>query len=35
MTSYVRRLRDMKTSAPLEGQSAKQLNNYADGCGWT
>ncbi|HEY5140846.1 MAG TPA: DUF2252 family protein, partial [Methylococcales bacterium] len=32
---YVRQLRDMKFSIPLEGFSAVQLNRYADFCGWT
>jgi uncharacterized protein (DUF2252 family) len=32
---YVRQLRDMKFSVPLEGFSAGQLNLYAEICGWT
>mgnify|MGYP006266904811 CR=1 FL=1 len=32
---YVRQLRDMKFSVPLEGVSAGQLNLYAEICGWT
>jgi uncharacterized protein (DUF2252 family) len=32
---YVRQLRDMKMSVPLEELSAKRLNEYADACGST
>jgi len=32
---YVRQLRDMKMSAPLEGASAEQIELYAELCGWT
>jgi uncharacterized protein (DUF2252 family) len=32
---YVRQLRDMKFSAPVEGVSAGQLTRYAEVCGWT
>ena len=32
---YVRQLRDMKMSIPLEGLNAVQLKRYAKGCGWT
>lgn len=32
---YVRQLRDMKLSAPIEGATASQLKSYADLCGWT
>jgi uncharacterized protein (DUF2252 family) len=32
---YVRQLRDMKFSIPLEGFSVVQLKRYADFCGWT
>jgi uncharacterized protein (DUF2252 family) len=32
---YVRQLRDMKFSAPLEKSSPQQLKDYADLCGWT
>jgi uncharacterized protein (DUF2252 family) len=32
---YVRQLRDMKFSIPLEGLSAGQLKRYAEFCGWT
>ena len=32
---YVRQLRDMKMSFPVEGFSAVQLKRYADYCGWT
>ena len=32
---YVRQLRDMKISVPLEGLTALQLTRYARGCGWT
>ena len=32
---YVRQLRDMKFSAPIEQASPRQLNEYAKLCGWT
>ena len=32
---YVRQLRDMKMSFPIEGLSAGQLKRYAEVCGWT
>ncbi|MNF35887.1 hypothetical protein D3C84_167700 [compost metagenome] len=32
---YVRQLRDMKFSLPVEGCSAVQLKRYAEVCGWT
>ena len=32
---YVRQLRDMKMSIPLEGLSAVRLARYARACGWT
>jgi uncharacterized protein (DUF2252 family) len=32
---YVRQLRDMKFSIPLEGFSGAQLRRYAEVCGWT
>ncbi|MFM7676004.1 MAG: DUF2252 domain-containing protein [Synechococcus sp.] len=32
---YVRQLRDMKMSVPIEGLSAAQLKRYGDLCGWT
>ena len=32
---YVRQLRDMKFSFPVEGYTAVQLERYADVCGWT
>jgi uncharacterized protein (DUF2252 family) len=32
---YVRQLRDMKMSMPVDGFSAAQLENYAGLCGWT
>jgi uncharacterized protein (DUF2252 family) len=32
---FVRQIRDMKFSAPIEGLSAKQLTRYAEYCGWT
>jgi uncharacterized protein (DUF2252 family) len=32
---YVRQLRDMKMSVPVEGFSAKQLERYAQVCSWT
>jgi uncharacterized protein (DUF2252 family) len=32
---YVRQLRDMKMSIPVEGISAVQLKRYAQVCGWT
>ncbi|MGA7953137.1 MAG: DUF2252 domain-containing protein [Gloeobacterales cyanobacterium] len=32
---YVRQLRDMKFSIPLEGYSVVELKRYADFCGWT
>jgi hypothetical protein len=32
---FVRQLRDMKMSVPLEGLTAVQLNRYAQLCGWT
>ena len=32
---YVRQLRDMKMSMPLDGFNAAQLNLYAQMCGWT
>jgi uncharacterized protein (DUF2252 family) len=32
---YVRQLRDMKLSAPVEGATASQIKLYADLCGWT
>lgn len=32
---YVRQLRDMKFSMPVEGYSAVQLKRYAEYCGWT
>jgi uncharacterized protein (DUF2252 family) len=31
---YVRQLRDMKFSVPLEGATALQLDRYAEICGW-
>jgi uncharacterized protein (DUF2252 family) len=31
---YIRQLRDMKFSAPLDALDAKQLARYADMCGW-
>jgi hypothetical protein len=32
---FVRQLRDMKMSFPVEGMAAVQLNRYAEVCGWT
>jgi uncharacterized protein (DUF2252 family) len=32
---YVRQLRDMKMSVPLEGFTAGQLRRYAEFCGWS
>ncbi|MFM7312958.1 MAG: DUF2252 domain-containing protein [Cyanobium sp.] len=32
---YVRQLRDMKMSLPIDGLSAVQLKRYAEICGWT
>jgi uncharacterized protein (DUF2252 family) len=32
---YVRQLRDMKMSMPLEGVTAVQLSRYSEYCGWT
>ncbi|MEX1324537.1 MAG: DUF2252 domain-containing protein [Synechococcaceae cyanobacterium] len=32
---YVRQLRDMKLSFPIEGVSAAQLKRYGEFCGWT
>lgn len=32
---YVRQLRDMKMSFPIEGLSGLQLKRYAEVCGWT
>ncbi|MFN9548190.1 MAG: DUF2252 domain-containing protein [Cyanobacteriota bacterium] len=32
---YVRQLRDMKMSFPVEGFSAVQMKRYAEYCGWT
>jgi len=32
---FVRQLRDMKFSVPVEGVSAVQLKRYAEVCGWT
>ena len=32
---YVRQLRDMKMSAPMEGVSGPQIKMYAELCGWT
>ncbi|KEF41919.1 MAG: hypothetical protein ER33_08635 [Cyanobium sp. CACIAM 14] len=32
---YVRQLRDMKFSVPLEGASGGQFRRYAEFCGWT
>jgi uncharacterized protein (DUF2252 family) len=32
---FVRQLRDMKMSVPLEGLSGEQLARYARACGWT
>lgn len=32
---YVRQLRDMKFSVPVEGLSSTQLHHYAEFCGWT
>ncbi|TCK36323.1 uncharacterized protein (DUF2252 family) [Paraburkholderia sp. BL8N3] len=32
---FVRQLRDMKFSLPIEGASAVQLKRYAELCGWT
>jgi uncharacterized protein (DUF2252 family) len=32
---YVRQLRDMKFSFPVDGYTAVQLERYADICGWT
>ena len=32
---YVRQLRDMKFSAPLEGVTASMLERYAGLCGWS
>jgi uncharacterized protein (DUF2252 family) len=32
---FVRQLRDMKMSLPVEGSSAVQLKRYAQFCGWT
>jgi len=32
---FLRQLRDMKMSLPVEGASAIQLKRYADYCGWT
>lgn len=33
--NYVRQLRDMKLSAPVEGVKPPQLQRYAEYCGWT
>lgn len=32
---FVRQLRDMKMSFPVEGMAAVQFNRYAEVCGWT
>lgn len=32
---FVRQLRDMKFSIPVEGCSSAQLKRYAEACGWT
>lgn len=32
---FVRQLRDMKMSAPIEGATLQRLNFYAELCGWT
>jgi hypothetical protein len=32
---YVRQLRDMKMSVPIEGFAAVQLRRYAEFCGWS
>jgi uncharacterized protein (DUF2252 family) len=32
---YVRQMRDMKMSAPIEGVTADQVKMYAELCGWT
>jgi hypothetical protein len=32
---YVRQLRDMKFSFPVEGYTARELRRYAELCGWT
>jgi uncharacterized protein (DUF2252 family) len=32
---YVRQLRDMKFSIPVDGITAVQINRYAETCGWT
>ncbi|HEY9616230.1 MAG TPA: DUF2252 family protein, partial [Microcoleaceae cyanobacterium] len=32
---FLRQLRDMKFSIPVEGASAGQLQRYAEYCGWT
>lgn len=32
---FVRQLRDMKMSAPIEGATLQQFNLYAELCGWT
>jgi hypothetical protein len=32
---FVRQLRDMKMSVPVEGASAVQFERYAEVCGWT
>lgn len=32
---YIRQLRDMKMSAPIEGATAEQIQMYAELCGWT
>jgi hypothetical protein len=32
---YVRQLRDMKMSVPLESATATELERYAEACGWT
>jgi uncharacterized protein (DUF2252 family) len=32
---FVRQLRDMKISAPIEGATLQQINIYAELCGWT
>ena len=32
---YVRQLRDMKMSVPIEGLTALRLARYAKSCGWT
>lgn len=32
---YIRQLRDMKLSLPIDGVSVEQLNHYAEFCGWS